>query len=207
MKTTRVWTKEEPFGTELAEITLGDNTLSAVGVAIGVFTTKGSEKSPYRADYRLTTVEHYVTSRLVLRVEGDGWRRNLDLRRLASGTWKCTTESQGELDLPPPGGDLTALQDAQDCDLAFSPLTNTMPILRHRGALRPGSDPVDVTAAWVSLPDLSIHLSRQRYALLRAEGATAVFRFEDRDDSFTGDITVDERGLVLDYPGIARSVL
>jgi hypothetical protein len=205
MKTMRVWTKDEPFGTELADISLGEGTLSATGVAIGTYTPASqSVRSAYRADYKLTTVERYVTSRLVVRTEGESFRRALDLRRLASGSWKCTTEVQGEVALPPPGGDLAALTGALDCDLAFSPLTNTMPLLRHR--LAEGSGPVELSVAWVSLPDLSVQRELQRYTFVRRSGENCVVRFESLDDGFTADITLDGHGLVLDYPGIARHI-
>ena len=207
MKTVRVWSKEEPFGTELAEVTFGDNTLSAIGVAIGMFTVPGSHghKSPYRADYRLTTVERFVTSRLVLRTEGEGWKRSLDLRRLASGLWKCTTETHGEIDLPPPGGDLGNLSDALDCDIAFSPLTNTMPVLRSH--FKHGSEPAEVTVAWVSLPDLSVTRATQRYEFLHKHGPhETVVRFTSKDTDQSAEVTVDERGLVVDFPGIGKQV-
>jgi uncharacterized protein len=205
MKTMRVWTKEEPFGTELADISLGDGTLSANGVAIGTYSASQSPRSAYRADYKLTTVERYVTSRLVVRTEGEAFRRSLDLRRLASGTWKCTTEVQGDVALPPPGGDLSALNDALDVDLALSPVTNSMPLLRHR--LAEGSAPVELSVAWVSLPDLAVERSLQRYTFVRRDGENTIVRFESLDgDGFTAEITIDGRGLLLDYPGIARHI-
>lgn len=45
--------------------------------------------------------------------------------------------------------DAALLDDALDCDLAFSPLTNTMPVLRHRLHREPGE--VRLVMAWVLL--------------------------------------------------------
>lgn len=205
MKTVRVWSKEEPFGTELVEVVLGESSLTASGVAIATFTLGSAEELvPYRLDYKLTTVDRLVTSRLVARTQGNGWSRSLDLRRLAAGTWKCTVEINGELDLPPPGGDLSGLGDALDCDLAFSPMTNTMPVLRHR--LHEGGEPMDVVVAWVSLPDLSVQRAVQRYGFLRRDGERRLVRFEQLESQFTADIVFDEHGLVVDYPGVGRRV-
>jgi hypothetical protein len=90
---------------------------------------------------------------------------------------------------------------ALDCDLGRSPLTNSMTVLRHN--LLAGGSPVDFVVAWVSVPDLSVYASKQRYTFLRHEGERRIIRFED-DSGFTADIIFDNDGLVLDYPGLAR---
>ncbi len=202
MRLMPVWAREGPFGAETADVTLGDGTLSATGVAIGV------DPEPYRLDYRLTAGvaagEGYATARLLVRARGRGWRRALDLRRAAGGAWSCASESEGTLGLPAPGGDVAALAGALDCDLALSPISNSMPVLRHR--LHEGGGPVDFLMAWVSVPDLSVHPSRQRYRFLRREPGARIVRFESLDGGFAAEIGFDDDGLVLDYPGIARRV-
>jgi hypothetical protein len=192
----RVWAKDQPFGAELADVTVRNGTLSATGVAIG------TEPCPYRLGYQLTTAAGYVTARLVVRTEGPGWRRALVLERAASGAWSCITEAEGQLDRPPPGGDLHPVAGALDCDLGLSPLTNSMPVLRHR--LHEGGGPVDFLMVWVAVPELAVSPSRQRYAFVRREGRTRVVRFEGLDGDFVADIAFDDQGVVLDYPGIAR---
>jgi hypothetical protein len=194
----RVWAKDQPFGAELADITVSGGAWSATGVAIGI------QPLPYRLEYQLTTGEHYSTARLVARTHGEGWHRALVLDRAASGAWSCTTESVGADDLPAPGGDLAAVAGALDCDLAWSPLTNSMPVLRHRLHERGG--PIDFLMAWVSVPDLAVHPSRQRYTFVRREARVSVVRFESLDSTFAADITFDDAGVVLDYPGIARRI-
>ena len=192
----RVWAKDQPFGAEFADLTVRGGTLSATGVAIGI------EPCPYRLDYQLTTTEGFVTAQVVARSAGPGWRRVLVLERADSGVWSCATEAEGELDRPAPGGDLSAVTGALDCDLGLSPLTNSMPVLRHR--LHEGGGPVDFLMAWVSVPDLAVYSSRQRYTFVRREPQARVVRFETLDGSFVADIEFDDRGVVRDYPGIAR---
>ena len=60
----RVWAKDQPFGAELADLTVHGGTLSATGVAVG------SEPCAYRLDYELTTGERYITARLIVRTAG-----------------------------------------------------------------------------------------------------------------------------------------
>ena len=89
--------------------------------------------------------------------------------------------------------------DALDCDLALSPLTNAMPVLRHRLHERPGSH--DFTMAWVSVPDLEVLTSAQRYEHVRP----GVVRFLDLGlhEGFTAEIRFDDDGLAVTYPDLA----
>lgn len=194
----RIWSKDRPFGSELTMVTLGDGALSAQGVALG------TTPEPYRLDYELTTAKGYVTTELRVRAVGEAWHRALDVRRAASGQWSCTVEVDGSFAGPAPGGDLGILDGALDCDLARSPLTNSMPVLRH--SLHESGGPIDFLMAWVSVPDLVVHPSRQRYSFVRREGRERIVRYESLDGDFVAEIRFDERGLVLDYPGIARRV-
>jgi hypothetical protein len=194
---TRVWAKDDPFGTELAEISLGDGALTARSLAIG------SYPEPYRLDLQLTTVDGYVTSRLVLDSAGAGWSRRLVLERSPAGVWSCTTVAHGGSHIGAPGGDMAALADALDCDVGLSPLTNTMPVLRHHLHEQEGT--ADFVMAWVAVPELQVTASRQRYHFVARDDSRRVVHFSDA--TFEADIDFDENGIVADYPGIARRVV
>jgi hypothetical protein len=193
-----VWAKKEPLGVEFADVAIGHNRLTAIGTALG------SEPLGYRLDYKLETGPRFVTRRLMVESRGDGWRRRLDLRRLASGRWTARTSSQGRVDLAPPGGNLSAVHGALDCDLALSPLTNTMPVLRD-GILRRGG-PLEYLMAWVSVPDLHVYPSRQRYRFVRKDKRRSVVRYESESRDFVANLTFSRDGLCLRYPGIGYSV-
>lgn len=195
------WVKDDPLGAEFADVIIAPGLgaamrLTAKGIAIG------SKPVGYRLDYKLETKSEFVTSGLGVVARGEGWRRKLDLRRLKSGRWTARTKVEGVIDIPPPGGDMARLFDALDCDLAWSPLTNSMPVLRH--GLLSGGGPVDFVMAWVSVPDLSVHASRQRYTFARKAGDLSVIRYESRDTTFAAEVTFDSDGLVVDYPGIGH---
>ena len=190
------WAKDDPFGVEFAEIALAPEHLTAEGVAIG------SGPIPYRLDYTLETASGFVTSRLRVSSRGEGWRRTLDLRRDAAGAWSVTAGEEGDVDFVSAGGDSTTFAGALDCDLGLSPVTNLIPVMRH-GPLSSGG-PVELTMAWVSVPDLTVRADGQRYAFVRADEEYRVIRYEATDGSFAADITLDRDGIVIDYPGIAR---
>jgi uncharacterized protein len=90
------------------------------------------------------------------------------------------------------------LGDADFFDLGWSPLFNSLPVLRD-GLLEAGP-PRDYVMRWVDVPSLELHRSEQRYAPL----GDGVVRFLSGD--FTADIRFDAAGFVLDYPGLARRV-
>jgi len=190
------WTKESIVGAEHAEIVIDGDRMSASSVAIG------DDPLPYRVDFELETDHGFVTQRLSVRARGDGWQRSLDLARDDDGQWSAETTSDGFADLPSPGGDVAVLEGALDCDVAHSPVTNSMPVLRHRLLEQPGSH--DFLMAWVSLPDLAVHASSQRYISLPDVARTKVVRFESLDSTFTADLTFDDDGLVIDYPELGR---
>jgi uncharacterized protein len=167
---------------------------NARGVAIG------SSPIPYRLDYVLETGTGFVTTLLDVSSRGTEWNRRLVLRGDSMGSWTINVDAEGSPDLRVPGGDPAALAGALDCDLGLSPVTNLMPVLRY--GLLSGVGQAELTAAWVSVPALRVQPDGQRYT-----GAdTNLIRYEALDGSFSATITVDDDGLVVDYPGIASRI-
>ena len=193
------WVKDDPFGVEFAEIHLASTRLTAEGVAVG------TQPAPYRLDYVIETTAGFFTSCLRVTSRGEGWRRHLDLRRSEAGVWSIATDEHGDVDLPAAGGDPTSFADVVDCDLGLSPVTNLMPILRC--GLLFGRGPVEMVAAWVSVPDLSVRRDGQRYSYLHGGPDRHVLRYESTDGSFAANITADRDGIVVDYPGVARRLM
>jgi uncharacterized protein len=89
-----------------------------------------------------------------------------------------------------------ALDGCDFFDLGFSPLFNSLPVLRD--GLLEGGPARDYVMRWVSVPDLALHESQQRYEPL----GERVVRY--RSGTFVADLTFDEDGLVTHYPGLAE---
>jgi uncharacterized protein len=192
-----LWRGVEEWLAEAASIDLQADGLSARGVQLG------AHPVPYRVDYRLDASRGFVTRELELTSVGEGWRRRLLLRHDGSGGWSAVLEDDGG---PPGGGwdgELPDLSEALDIDIGFSPLTNSMPILRH-GLHREGSR--EFVMAWVSVPDLRVTASKQRYEHVQDDAAGATVRFLEVEDEFTADLELDEDGLLISYPRLARRV-
>lgn len=90
------------------------------------------------------------------------------------------------------------LGEADFFDLGYSPLFNSLPIIRD-GLLDAGS-PHSYVMRWVDVPSLETHRSEQQYEPL----GDGLVRF--RSGSFSAEIRFDHEGFVLDYPGLARRI-
>ena len=173
-----LWRGLEEWLAESAYVRIEGGRLSAHGIQLG------AAPEPYRLDYRLQTDAGLVTEALELSVLRAGGLSRLRLERTPDGIWKADNRV------------VDAVEDALDCDLAFSPLTNFMP------AARLGAEPAEHAMAWVSVPELEVTRSAQRYEPL---GERRV-RFRGLDDGFTAELSLDEHGFVERYPGLAERV-
>lgn len=88
------------------------------------------------------------------------------------------------------------LGDADFFDLGWSPLFNSLPVIRD-GLLEPGPTR-NYVMRWVDVPSLKVTTSEQQYEPL----GNRLVRF--RSEGFTAEILFDENGFVVDYPGIGR---
>ncbi len=109
------------------------------------------------------------------------------IRRDAGGSWTVD------------GNEAIAVRGCIDIDLAFSPVTNLLPI--RRLALAVG-DAARVRAAWLRFPELTLEVLEQTYT----RTSTTQYRYESAGGAFSRELTVDGMGLVVDYPGLWASV-
>jgi uncharacterized protein len=179
-----LWRGLDSWRAEAASLELTSHGVRAHGTQLGI------EPRPYRLRYRLDAGDGWVTRALEVEASGEDWSREMKLSRDDDGTWQVS------------GSEDQALHGALDCDLAFSPLTNLMPIRRHGLHQDPGER--DFLMAWVTVPDLEVHASPQRYEHVRP----GVVRFTDlgMHAGFTAELVLDADGIVLEYPGLARRV-
>jgi uncharacterized protein len=166
-----IWALPEERRREIAWIELGeDATMRARGRQWSRLDLPG-----YALSYELETSASYVTERLDVRVD-----RGPELSLVR--------------------GESSELDGLSDCDLGFSPLTNAMPVLRHRS--HGGGKAFEIDVAWVSVPDLAVHRDHQIYE----PRGTRYVRFRSPEADFERMIELTPAGFVLDYPGIARLV-
>lgn len=80
-----------------------------------------------------------------------------------------------------------------DIDLNFSPVTNTLPIRRLGLAV---GESKELGAAWLRFPSFKLERLVQTYTRLTED----TYRYSSAGGAFTRDITVNEFGLVTEYP-------
>ena len=134
---------------------------------------------PYRLDYQLVTGAEFVAERLELSLLHEGRLRRLSIVRQPDGSWTAD-------DRP-----LPELEGALDFDVLASPVFNSMPYLRH--AMGAGGDARDFVMAFVTVPELSVRRSEQRYTPLGGG------RVNYASGDFSADIHFDDDGLVRLY--------
>jgi uncharacterized protein len=83
-------------------------------------------------------------------------------------------------------------------DLGFSPLFNSLPVIRDK--LLETGPTRQYEMRWIDVPSLAVSASEQRYEPL-GDGQV---RFSAGD--FIADIHFDQAGFVLEYPGVAVRV-
>jgi len=147
------------------------------GTVIGVM----KELGPMLANYEVHCDVNWLTHRVnVERVIGNE-SKILSMSAEKRGEWRSSN------------GQLPELDGCLDVDLALTPATNTLPIRRLNMKIGQAES---LTAAWVKLPDLSVQPLSQRYTRLSKN----IYRYESTT-GFSADITVDDLGLVNNYPG------
>jgi uncharacterized protein len=190
------WHGPDPVRIDAAQVVLGADRLRARGT---------SATSEYTLDWSLTTDPAWVTHQLSVRARGDGSTRSLELHRDDEGGWSALRQVDGGETEPLV---VAGLDAALDCDLALCPFTNTMPVLRHdlvAAAQHGRSAAVDLVMAWVSVPDLTVHPSSQRYTVVGpAANGGALIRYTS--GTFEATIDFDRDGLVREYPALGTRI-
>jgi hypothetical protein len=141
-------------------------------------TARGTQLcADYSLSYVLETSQMFVSEHVRAEVETVHGVGTLDLRR----------------------GTSPLKDDVLDLDLHASPLFNSLPVLRDR--LHEGGDAREYTMAFVSVPELTVQRSSQRYVPLER----GIVRY--RSGTFTADLEFDADGFVVRYPGLAERVV
>ncbi|PYQ29398.1 MAG: hypothetical protein DMF56_10540 [Acidobacteria bacterium] len=140
------------------------------------------DANPVSLDYEIAFDAEWRTTEA--RVRGWVGERRIDVDiRVDGATWTMN------------GAEVDAVRECVDIDLNFSPVTNLLPICRLD--LKAG-DAQLVTAAWLRFPSFALEPLAQRYT--RVDETHVLY--QSLASGFEALLTVDESGLVTDYPGV-----
>lgn len=159
--------------------------ISSKGISADGSAVWNRDRDPFAFRYRLTCDPAWTVKSL--RVDIIGEDKQLELFHDGEGNWRDSA-----------GAAKRNLAGAFDVDLSASPFTNTLPIRRLK--LKAGES-ARITSAYIHFPDLAVVTDRQKYTCLE-EGET--YLYESLDSTFKKEITVDQDGLVVVYPGLFK---
>ncbi|AZO00014.1 hypothetical protein EJ066_24375 [Mesorhizobium sp. M9A.F.Ca.ET.002.03.1.2] len=167
------WQQWEGPGIEHLVLRQGADGILADAVVIS------ADTEPFAVHYRIAC--------------GPDWRtREVEVNLVGGATVMLAADGLGNWSRD--GVPAAELAGALDPDLNVTPFTNTLPIRRLH--LKRGES-VEIAAAFIELPELSIVKSPQRYTCLE-EGRR--YLYESLVSGFRREIEVDEQGLVTTYP-------
>ena len=144
------------------------------------------EGKPLNASYLVETDAAWRTRHVRVDVKGGG---TLEILSDGAGHWRHAD-----------GATLPELDGCLDPDISMTPLTNTVAI---RGLDSKVGEAAEIKVAYILVPELTLRAAPQRYTRL----AERLWRFDGLDIDFTADITMDEDGFVVEYPGLFRRQL
>ncbi|GIJ91726.1 hypothetical protein Asppvi_010698 [Aspergillus pseudoviridinutans] len=99
------------------------------------------------------------------------------------------------------GTHMTGLDGCIDIDISATPFTNTLPIRRLQ--LKQGAVQV-LRIVYIPVPALKPVAVEQRYTCLQPN---KLYRYEGLTSGFMAELTTDEDGFIVDYPGLFRRLL
>jgi hypothetical protein len=139
---------------------------------------------PYGVSYAIDCDPGFAVTALTIATT-DGRRVFLERR---DGIWRDVF-----------GEHLPAFDDCVDIDLAGTPFTNTLPIRRE--SWQPGQSR-EFAMLYIPFDSFVPRLDRQVYTCLEPR----LFRYQAADRSFEAELSVDDDGLVVDYPSLFERI-
>jgi uncharacterized protein len=170
---------------ESVRVQISGNRIKAYGRIVAAATPS---HPAFSASYDLVTDEGGATKRLSLTVTLAERERQLSIARDEENMWLVQDHQNSKR---------AAYEGALDVDVIFSPFFNALPI--RRTGIYQRVDTIAVPVVYVRLPDLSVELETIEYA----NDGTAFRLHSPIADT---DLTVDDEGFILDYPGLAERI-
>lgn len=181
-----MWTPWSEPGLEHLRLLQQDGTIFADSIIVGV-----SNRMPFRLRYEVTCDSHWNVTELHLMLLS-GNRKSIKILADGQGHWSTHA-----------GNRVPSLDGCIDVDISATPFTNTLPI--RRLALGPGQS-AELLVAYVLIPEMELMIDRQRYSCLELNVSGGLYKYESIESDFTAELPVDSDGLVMDYPGLFKSI-
>lgn len=185
MQTNILWEGREYHSLENCLIDMTETGAHVRSTIVGVY-----ENKIYQVDYEIRTNAAWETLSVQLESRHSNRTTYLHCESDGKGNWKID------------GRDAAQVKDCIDVDISLTPFTNTLPVRRLRwtnGIAQP------IRVFYFNILEREVKPMEQRYTRLSG----SEYLYENRTSDFKAKLTVDEQGLVIDYPElfVRRAVL
>jgi hypothetical protein len=175
-----LWTGQEYYSLENC---LVDVTPAGVDISSVIVGKYGSIL--YRVEYHIKTNPDWETQYVQINSRHSNRETKLRLHKYSKDKWI----SEGQT--------ILQFDGCIDVDIALTPFTNTLPINR----LKPGlNETQEVRVIYFDLLKQQVKAVQQQYTRIDE----LKYHYENIPNDFEADITVDENGLVVDYPTLFK---
>ncbi|MEJ1236679.1 putative glycolipid-binding domain-containing protein [Chryseolinea sp. T2] len=175
-----LWSGREYYSLENCLVDIEGLVLKVQSTIVGRY-----EHKLYYVHYSLSTDARGHTTSLRIDVQHNDQLVRHELLKDASGTWKYNGRERAEFN------------GCIDVDIPVTPFTNTLPIRRLRLGQK---ETAVIQVIYCDLLSNRIHSVRQRYTMI----SDTSYHYENIPNDFEATITVDDDGLVVDYPQLFK---
>jgi len=178
MQTNILWMGRAYYSLENCLIDTSDTGTEVNSVIVG-----GYEGKIYRVEYQIRTNPHWETLWVDIKYHHSNRSEHLLFEGEGKGHWEMNSRRAEEFN------------QCVDIDISLTPFTNTLPI--NRLALRNGESR-KIRVIYFNILEQKVLPVFQKYTRL----SDATYKYENIPNDFEATITVDEQGLVVDYPAL-----
>ncbi len=178
MQTNILWTGREYYSLENCLINVDEKGAEINSVIIGTY-----ESKIYRVEYQIKTNENWETIFFELKSRHSNNTQDLEFASDGQGNWFSNNKKMDQY------------SGCIDIDIPLTPFTNTLPIKRLQ--LRQGEQQ-QIRVIYIDVLEGEINPVHQKYSCL----SPTEYQYENVPNDFEATITVDDCGLVKDYPGL-----
>ena len=158
-------------------------TTNSAGFVVNSQLTGSFENTIMRIDYQLQLDHHWNTLSVIANSRHAEHTNAISFTGDGLGNWKFNGKPVPEFD------------GCIDVDISVTPFTNSLPVNRLKLNI---SEHRQIKVLYINLPKEELHVMEQRYTRL----SQFDYLYQNVQSNFEAKISIDNNGLVINYPGI-----
>jgi len=175
-----LWTGIEYRSLENCILTITDKGSEISSSIIGAYANE-----LYKIDYQIRTNQYWETNFFEIKSQLNNTIEIISFQKEGKESWYVNGQPDGKFN------------GCIDIDISLTPFTNTLPINRLKLSEK---EAVQIEVLYVDVLGRKIMPVQQKYSRL----SQTDFKFENVPNDFESVITVDDLGLVVEYPGLFK---